>query len=118
MLSADDYPLPKAFEQAFSNAQDLVFEADISAVSSPELQAKFLPIMMLQDGSGLQSKLTADTYESLRQYLTERGMNIAMLDAFSPAGISLTLTVLEMQRLGINQQYGVESYFTKRAREF
>lgn len=117
MLSASDYPLPEAFNLAFSEAQHIVFEVDIGAASSPELQAKFLPIMLLQDGTVLQSKLSADTFVSLQNYMTERGMDISRLNGFSPAGISLTLTVLEMQRLGITEEHGVETYFTKLARQ-
>lgn len=117
MLSKQDYPLPKAFDYAFSESDAIVFETDIDAASSPEVLAKFLPILMLQDGSTLESNLNQASYLELQDFLLDRGMDITAFRAFSPAGVSLTLTVLEMQRLGITEEHGVENYFNRLAKE-
>lgn len=116
VLSAQDFPLPKAFDYAFSKSQIIVFETDLDAASSPAIQAKFLEIMIFQDGSTLRSVLNDETYSMLQSFLLGRNIQIQNFQNFTPAGISLTLTILEMQRLGITEENGVEAHFSRLAK--
>jgi uncharacterized protein YbaP (TraB family) len=118
LLSKDDYPLPKAFETAYVGAEDIWLETDVDAMKSPDTQSKFLPVMMFQDGRTLSQVLTRDTYQKLTDFLAERGLPVAAFDAMTPAGLSLTLTTLELQRLGlVDGVAGVDAHFGQRANE-
>ena len=116
VLSAQDHPLPRAFDIAFSNSQSIVFETDIQAASSPAIQAKFLQIMVFQDGTTLRSILSDESYSMLQSYLLSRNLVVESFQNLTPAGISLTLTILELQRLGITEKNGVEAHFSRLAK--
>ena len=115
LLSQQDYPLPKAFDLAFENSDSLVFETDITAAGAIQTQSKILPTILIQDGTTLQSKLDAHTFSKLRTYLEQRNLPLAMFQTLTPAGINLTLLALELQKMGVNSQSGVESHFYGRA---
>ena len=116
LLSADDYPLPAAFSIAFERSSELVFETDVESANSIATQLKFMPALMYQDGRTIESALKPETYKELSAFLSERKLPLAMFERFKPAGINLTLLGLELQRLGINAESGVESHFNKKAK--
>lgn len=118
LLSQDDYPLPSAFDLAFNLAEDVIFETDIEGAQSLATQAKFLPILMYQNGKTIKDELKPETYAALIAALEDRKLPIPMFERFTPAGLSMTLVVLELQRLGINTENGVESHFNSRSKEF
>lgn len=117
LLSADDYPLPDAFDVAFSRSSELVFETDVDSASSVSAQLKFMPSLMYQDGRTIESVLSPETYADLTTFLAERKLPLTMFERFKPAGLNLTLLVLELQRLGINAQSGVETHFSAKAKK-
>jgi len=95
LLSPDDYPLPKAFQQAFDASEHVYFEADLEQFSLPEVQAKMTASMALPEGQSLKTTLNEETYAQLEAFLTERNIPIAAFDQLSPAAVSLSLTVIE-----------------------
>ncbi len=115
VLSEKDYPLPPAFEKAYEAAQTLVFETDIAAVEDPAFQIKMLEILTYQDGQKLSENLSEETLSQLNAFLEERGIPVANFERFTPVGLSLTLTVLELQRLGLGVTGGVDQFFSQRA---
>lgn len=115
VLSESDYPLPAEFEQAYKQAETLVFETDITGLEQPAVQFKLLEAMTYQDGNTLKTELSEPTYQQLSEFLTERGLPAGNFDRFTPAGVSLTLTILELQRLGLGVGAGVDDYYTKAA---
>ncbi len=117
LLSPSDFPLPEAFRNSLNKSDNVVFETDIESVNSPQEQLKFLPILMYQDGSTIRSKVSQDTFKKLETYAKESGMPLAMLERFTPAGLNVTLTVLELQKLGIVGTSGVESVMSQAAKE-
>lgn len=117
LLSEQDYPLPKAFDVAFAMSEELVFETDIESASSIATQTKFIPVMMYQDGRTIKSELKPETYQALQTFISERNLSPAMFERFTPAGLNLTLLVLELQKLGINTNSGVETHLNARAKE-
>ncbi len=117
VLSETDYPLPPVFEKAYEAAQTLVFETDIAAVEDPAFQIKMLEILTYQDGQKLSENLSEETLSQLNAFLEERGIPVANFERFTPVGLSLTLTVLELQRLGLGVTGGVDQFFSQRAQQ-
>jgi uncharacterized protein YbaP (TraB family) len=118
VLSKKDYPLPKAFDVAFNSADELIFEIDERSLNSPSAQALFSPLLTYDDARTLESELSPSVYLLLRQFLEQRHLGIDAFNNFTPAGISLTLTMMELHRLGIidpsGESPGVDSYYSKR----
>lgn len=115
LLSEDDYPLPKEFDIAYNDSEKLFFETDLNAAQSPEFQSKFLEAMMFNDGRTLESELTPEMYRQLAEFLAARQIPIAGFSRFQPWGVSLMLSILEYQRLGMMSNFGVDTYFHNKA---
>ena len=114
VLGKSDYPLPAAFDKAYTLSQILVFETDIQAMQSPEFQKKVMANARYSNGGGLKEALSDATYQLLNQYLSSRGVPIARIENITPGMVSMTLTVMELQRLGLAGA-GVDEHFNARA---
>lgn len=115
LLSKSDYPLPKAFEIAYQNTDDVVFETDVTALAAPEVQGQILNVMSYQDHRGLSNVLDRDVYSELGTLLESKGLPIAVFDRFTPAGAMMALTQFELQKLGVVGEDGVDVHFGARA---
>ena len=117
VLSQADYPLPSAFKEAFSDSAKIIFETDMAAMTSPEAQAKMRAVILFQDQRKLHDVLSKSVYKQLEDFLAVRQIPVANFSKFTPAGISLTLTLLELQRLGLTSTAGVDAYYSMRAKD-
>lgn len=114
LLTADDFPLPEAFDYAYSRAGTVYLETDIGAMNSPEFLSKSMAAMSYRDGRTLETVLEPDTYNQLKRYLAGKGMPIAMLNGLTAGGVSLTITILELQSLGYTN-VGVDRHYYSKA---
>lgn len=114
LLKPSDFPLPPAYDHAFDRADKVFFEADIGAASSMEFAGRLMRSMMLTDGSTLRQKLQPETWQALQEFAAQRQLPLGMLTLFRPAYAAITLTVLEMQRLGMSD--GVDQYYYRAAK--
>jgi uncharacterized protein len=110
LLKRSDYPLPRAFDTAYAQAETLVFETDIAAINSLEVQARLSAMMMLPPGQTLSGMLSAQTYGQLGTYLKNTGLPIEQFERVKPAMVALIITVMEMQKLGLGEA-GVDQYY-------
>ena len=115
VLRAKDYPLPSALEQAYAQATRLVFETDIDAGNNPEFTREMLAAVTLPANQQLQQLLNKDTLAELENHLRSRGMTLAQFESFKPAMIAITLTVQELQRLGVGD-LGVDRFYFEQAK--
>ncbi|MFC3153425.1 TraB/GumN family protein [Litoribrevibacter euphylliae] len=114
VLSRSDYPLPSAFHFAYQASESLVFETDIGQIQNPEIQQYFLSKMAYSDGSRLNQFLSEETYRELESQLTAAGMPVQHMMGFKPGFVGTTLTMLELQRLGMAED-GVDSFYFQKA---
>lgn len=115
VLNAGDHPLPAEFNQAYKAAEQIIFETDIAATSSPAFQLKFLQALAVEQGKTLETSLKPATWTALTQFLKERNMPVESFTYYSPAGMTIMLTVMEYQRLGMSPAYGVDFHFNNQA---
>lgn len=115
ILSKSDHPLPQEFNIAYQDANTLVFETDLNALQTPEFASKSATEMSYKDDRNLKSELDNTTYQKLNTFLISRNISIENLSKFKPWAVSLILTMLEYQRLGLIDDYGVDQYFYKQA---
>lgn len=116
LLSEGDYPLPTPYEIAFDKASSVVLETDLDAVNSPAFSQQLLQQLSYSDGSTIQSHLSEDTYNALASHFASRGWPIESVSLLKPQLVSLTLTIGELQRLGLTLE-GVDSHYAQKAKD-
>ena len=114
LLTPADYPLPAAFKKAYEQSEQLVFESDIQKMQDPAFQLAMMNELIYTDGRNISSVLSKETYQALEAYCASRGIPIAILMNFKPGMVAITLTMMELQRLGI-MGTGVDAFFSAKA---
>jgi len=114
LLRQSDFPLPPEFQQAYEASGRLVFETDIGALNTPAMQQKLMSQAMYTDGSTLTSHLSPETGKMLSDYCTAAGIPLAAIQQFKPSIAVVTLTMMELMKLGITQD-GVDTVLHKQA---
>ncbi len=114
LLNQSDYPLPEAFETAYNNSILLVLETDIQKIGAPELQQTILQKTMYTGEQNITQFLKPDTIQALETHLASIGIPMKPMLKFKPGLLSVTLTVVELQRLGLVGT-GVDEFFSLRA---
>jgi uncharacterized protein YbaP (TraB family) len=115
LLKQGSYPLAAAIEKAYADSRVIVFETDIAALQEPGLQAKILELGIYPADQNLLDNLDGNTRQLLEKKMSLIGLPLAQFSRFKPWFVALTLTTLELQRLGYNPQYGIDVYFFNRA---
>lgn len=116
LLNKEDYPLPAEFNAAYQDADTLVFETDIDSGNQPDEQAKMIAAMSYSDERTIASELTPVTYKALEDFLLSRQIPISHFKKYQPWGLSIIITVMEYQRLGMVSALGVDNYFNEKAK--
>ncbi|MFL0801263.1 MAG: TraB/GumN family protein [Agarilytica sp.] len=117
LLSKTDYPLPKPFYTAYQEAQTLVFETDMAAIQSFSFLMKMNQVMTFNDGRTLQSSLKPQTYKKLQQHFKSRAMHAEAYALYTPIGITMLISLFELQRIGLNPEFGVDQHFATKAKK-
>ena len=112
----DIYPLAKPIEQAYERSSIIVFEADLGEMKSMETQARLLKAGMSPAGKTLSQQVGKETYSALQSWLKNAGGEPSMLDQMKPWLASVTMVVLELQKLGFNPSQGIDEHFYSRAK--
>ncbi len=114
ILGESDYPLPGSFDTAYDNCDTLVFEADIQKSQDPQFAQTFMSKMVYPDNKSLKKLLTPDTFRALESFSADRGVMVEAMNRFKPGLVLITLTQIEIERLGV-AGIGVDEFFFSRA---
>ena len=116
LLSKDDYPLPKEYEQAYKKSEVIFFEVDIKKMKDPEIAQSLMPMLMAKEGETLDKVLKPETIKALEEFVKDRALPMSMLNQFNPSGAYLILTTMELQSMGMTDA-GVDELYDTKARE-
>ena len=94
-----------------------MFEADIDRGNSPELQAKMMSLGFYPEGQTLKRNISGQTYELFAKRVTAIGLPVSQFNRFRPWFAALMLTVIELQKMQFDPNYGVDAYFFQKAKE-
>lgn len=101
---------------SFDASQELVLE-----IISPENPAEVAPLVQKHgidtSGKTLTSKLSPKHQAMMAERLKTLGMPVNALDMFRPFFAAMTLTVIDMQAMGIDPNSGAEKVLTKAAKD-
>ncbi|QJR82192.1 TraB/GumN family protein [Alteromonas pelagimontana] len=110
ILSPSDYPLPAPYEEAYKEADTLVFETDIGALTSPEFAEKSASLLTYSGTKTLKDNINDKTLAALAEHLKSRGVPLERFMKLKPALVGISLSLMEYQRIGLTSQ-GVDNYF-------
>ncbi len=113
MLPEEASQIPPALESAYAAAEGVVFESDIAALSSPELQEQMLE--SAKDPAGLRSKIKPALYQKLQKRVAEWDMPPNICDAFKAWFCAMTMEVLSATHAGFSADNGIDERFYARA---
>lgn len=114
MLKDSDYPLAASVHAAYADAEDVIFELDPIEAQSPELAGRMLTLGALPATEQLRDRLSASTWAEVQAYADNGGMlPLPAMERMQPWFLALTLAVLEMQKAGLNPQFGLDQHFMR-----
>lgn len=116
MLPRRAYPLPDALESAFRDSTTVVFETDIDAIISPEVQKQMLALGSLPEGSVLQDLLPSPLWHNLVARSERAGLPPMLLNRFQPWFAANLLALQTLQQHGYERSLGLDERFWKGAR--
>jgi uncharacterized protein YbaP (TraB family) len=71
---------------------------------------------LYMDGQTLSDNVSKKTYKLLEEKILATGLPIETFERFKPWFVALTLSVLELQRLGFDSNYGIDTHFHNKAK--
>jgi len=98
------------FDKAYRASDILVFETDLGKLMEPSTQQKLMSKAMYTDGSTIENYLSPQTYSLLNEYCASKGIPLAAIKQFKPPIVVVTITVMELAKLGVTQE-GVDLFF-------
>jgi len=107
--------LPAVVDDAYRDAETLVMEIDMDDIDPLAAQQAAMQYGLLPENESLTDQLDAATAAKLEAATAELGIPVAMLNRFRPWLAAITLTQLQLLKLGLNPQSGVEQRFVTRA---
>ena len=108
------YPLPEPFEAAFRQADTLVVEVDLTALTPAELQSRTIAAGRFPKGETLATVLSPELYARLSRRFADDGMDIVLFESLKQAMVMNQLAVFGLVALGYSPLFGLEQYFTAR----
>lgn len=116
LLRQSDHPLPAEYSTAYRASELLVFETQLEQLQTAAFQQSMVQKAMYADGRTLDKVLAPDIYRQLSDYCKRAGVPIEQLKPFKPFMAILTLLGVELQKMGVSSQAGVDEHFFNKAR--
>ncbi|MCQ8821958.1 TraB/GumN family protein [Pseudoalteromonas agarivorans] len=100
--------LPEKVTTAIDQSEQVVVEVDISKLTPLQMQQRSMPFMMLKDGKTLQTELSKQNYNKLKNYFAKKSIDIAMFNGLKPWAVMVTMMQIEFQNAGFSDQTGID----------
>lgn len=111
------YPMPRAIQHAYQQADSIVVEVNESASNPLEVQQKMQTMGMYPGAETIADHVDTKTYHELSQYLQKTGLPPEMFIKMKPGLIAITLSVVQLQQLGYSPDLGVDKHFINKANQ-
>ena len=110
----DMYPLQEEVERAFNVSDVLAVEVDLNNIGHSKRQ-KIFKETIYPPQETLQQHLSKETFELLRDKLSNLNINIVNFLNYKPWLLSLQLTEIALLKLGYDSNMGLDLYFLRKA---
>ena len=108
------YPLPAPIENAWQQADVLIVETDLNAVS-PQDNQQIAELSQLPPGDRLANHLSPSQYQALLKQAKVYGLPESSLSQLRPWVAAITLMQQALSRAGYRADLGVDAHFTTQA---
>jgi uncharacterized protein YbaP (TraB family) len=115
LLKKEHYPLKQVIEQSFEQSDVLAVEADLSG---DKIMSQAMVLMQKGMYSGeetFKDNISPETYQKVETKLKELGMDIDGVKKFKPWFLAMTLSSMELVKMGFSPEYGIDLYFLGKA---
>jgi uncharacterized protein YbaP (TraB family) len=109
--------LPANVTKAIDESEHVIVEVDISKLTPFQMQQRSMPLMMLKNGKTLQTELSKQNYNKLKNYFAKKSIDIAMFSNFKPWAVMVTMMQIEFQNAGFSDQTGIDKQVLAYAKE-
>ncbi len=106
----DLYPLPAAIMDAWQQADRLIVETDLGAIT-PAQRQRIAQLSQLPAGETLERQLPAALYAQAMDKSRRYGLEPALVAGWQPWFLGLTLTQMALLHSGYQPELGVDSHF-------
>ncbi|MFZ6007452.1 MAG: TraB/GumN family protein [Nitrospirota bacterium] len=113
-MRKDSYPLDSKIEDAFKKSNILVVEANINDTAKMDVQ-RLMADAYYHGSDTLDKHVSRETYELIKKETERLGIPIQMINKQKPWIIALTLSSLELLKLGFTPTDGIDMYFLSKA---
>jgi hypothetical protein len=86
-------------------------------MAGPDFQQKLLLAAIYDDGTTLQQHLSPQAYAKAEAFCKKRNYQMDQLQILRPWMFTMTMTMMEMKKLGAEPMYGVDYVFNEQARK-
>jgi uncharacterized protein YbaP (TraB family) len=117
VATPDMYPLPKELYTAFDECKALAVEADVEKVNMAEMQAIVMKKGLYAGADTLSKKLSKESADALKAYMEKSGGALMMFEKMKPWLVGITISMLEIQKLGFQPDLGIDKHFLDKARD-
>lgn len=117
ILKSDAYPLPVQIERMYTCCNTLVFESDLDGMNDESTRQTIMSLARYPRGQSLSKNISVQTRQMLEKKLSALGLPLSQFDALKPWFVAMTLSSMELQRLGFDPSLGVDRHFFNRARK-
>ncbi|RJG40264.1 TraB/GumN family protein [Motilimonas pumila] len=108
------YPLPMPLMQAFNEADSLIVEVNIAAIS-PQHKLQAANIIRLTPGKSLPDVLNETDWQALQQAATKLSLDLKSFYGFQPWFVTLNLMQTAFAKQGYQVDKGIDQYFLTQA---
>lgn len=122
LLKPGDYPLSRDVAEAFADAESVVFEIPPEEMASPALGMQMGQAALRTDGTRLDSELPPATIALLETWvaangdgLQKMGLTPQVLQMLEPWFVGLSISIIEMTKLGLDPKLGLDAHFAAQA---
>ncbi len=115
VLKSEAYPLAKTITEAYRQSQKVVFETDMAALADPATQGNMITMGLYPEGQTLFQNISKEMQRALKKKMTNLEMPLEHFARFKPWFMAVSLTLMELQRLGFSIEYGIDVHFYGKA---
>jgi len=116
-LKDDAYPLDDRIEQAYAKSVRVVFEADQEETAGTEMQKELVERGTYTGDTTLKDHISKDTCRLLEEKAHAAGLDIAKLQRLRPWLCAVSLSAMEMARMGFSPENGIDAHYAARAKK-
>lgn len=116
-MRSDAYPLAEEIENAYQNSKKIVFEINPSEMNDPALQAKTMALGLYPEGQTLKQNVSEEIYSLLEKRLASVGLPKNLVNNLKPWLCALTLTIIELKKLGFDPTHGIDRYYFDKSKK-